>query len=135
VKKFLNDIYDGYYAFQLWHIGPTLTPTYTQDRFPFIFLGYYAGFMTLLIRIFFRILAIYHLTHLTYIYFITTFGFLIPYLFAYRLIRKVIGKRDLLHQNEIEGRKQKLWKFLLFALFSLLSIIFFPLLYDLWLLW
>lgn len=131
MKKFLNDIYYGYYIFQLWHIGPTLAPNYTQDRFPFIFLGYYTGFMLLIIRIFFRILAIYHLTHLTSVYVIIAFGFFLPYLFIYRLIRRDFGNKDLICPSEIEEPKQKLWKFLVFILFSILSIIIFPLFYDL----
>ncbi len=135
MKKFLNDIYDGYHVFQLWHIGPTLAPTYAQDRFPFIFFGYYSGAIILIIRIFFRILAIYHLTHPTSIYLITAFGFLIPYLFIYQLIKKEFSDRDLVHRNEIENSKQKLWKFLIFVILSLISVVLFPLLYDLWLLW
>lgn len=132
MKKFLNDLQEGYYIFQIKNTGEEEAKSNTKYIFPFVFLGYYVGAVCLLVRIGVHILKTPPPVHNFKNYLIAALALFTPYILIYKLIFRNFGNRIVEYKEGKDGNQQKFWTFLIFFLFSLASLIIFPLLFDLW---
>jgi hypothetical protein len=132
MREFINDLQEGYYIFQIKNTGEKEARSNTKYVFPFVFIGYYVGVFCLIVRVIVYVLKTPPVAHNFKNYLIAALVLFTPYIFIYKFIFKTFGNRIISYEKGKEGNRQKFWKFLVFFLLSLASLVIFPLMFDLW---